>query len=64
MAVGGFVALLVLGCREASGIIEDPMDREAEDALVAYLKIDTSNPPGNETTGAVFLRDLLVKNGI
>jgi acetylornithine deacetylase/succinyl-diaminopimelate desuccinylase-like protein len=40
------------------------MDREAEDALVAYLKIDTTNPPGNETAGAVYLRDLLAKEGI
>ncbi len=40
------------------------MDAEAEDALVSYLKIDTTNPPGNETAGATFLRDLLVKNGI
>jgi acetylornithine deacetylase/succinyl-diaminopimelate desuccinylase-like protein len=52
------------GCREAAGILEDPIDREAEDALVGYLKIDTSNPPGNETAGAVYLRDLFVKNGI
>ncbi|HEX6099641.1 MAG TPA: M20/M25/M40 family metallo-hydrolase [Thermoanaerobaculia bacterium] len=58
------VALLLAGCREAGGVLEDPVDREAEDALVAYLKIDTSNPPGNETAGAVYLRDLLVKNGI
>ena len=58
-------ALLSLsGCREAAGVPEDPVDREAADALVAYLKIDTSNPPGNETRGAAFLRDLLVKNGI
>jgi acetylornithine deacetylase/succinyl-diaminopimelate desuccinylase-like protein len=56
--------LLVNGCREASGVTADPMDREAEDALVAYLKIDTTNPPGDETRGAVYLRDLLVKNGI
>lgn len=40
------------------------MDREAEDALVAYLKIDTTNPPGNETRGATYLRDLLAKDGI
>ncbi|HET8772268.1 MAG TPA: M20/M25/M40 family metallo-hydrolase [Thermoanaerobaculia bacterium] len=58
-------ALLSLsGCQEASGVREDPLDREAEDALVAYLKIDTSNPPGNESKGAVYLRDLLAKNGI
>ncbi len=43
---------------------QDPFDREAEDALVSYLRIDTSNPPGNETAGARFLQQLLVKEGI
>jgi len=59
------LALLVLtGCREANGVLADPMDREAESALVAYLKIDTTNPPGNETAGAAYLRDLLKEEGI
>jgi acetylornithine deacetylase/succinyl-diaminopimelate desuccinylase-like protein len=60
------IALLLatLQCRRAGGAAEDPIDREAEEALVSYLKIDTTNPPGNETQGAVFLRDLLAKDGI
>lgn len=60
------VALLVatLQCRKAGGAAEDPVEQEAEDALVAYLRIDTTNPPGNETEGATFLRDLLAKDGI
>lgn len=59
------LALLFLAsCREANGVSEDPIDRESEDALVAYLRLDTSNPPGNETRGAAFLRDRLVKEGI
>jgi acetylornithine deacetylase/succinyl-diaminopimelate desuccinylase-like protein len=53
-----------LQCRRAESVERDPMDAEAEDALVGYLKIDTTNPPGNETAGAAFLRDLLVKNGV
>lgn len=57
-------ALALTGCRKANGVPSDPMDREAENALVAYLKIDTSNPPGNETSGAMYLRDLLKKDGI
>jgi acetylornithine deacetylase/succinyl-diaminopimelate desuccinylase-like protein len=40
------------------------MDREAEDALVSYLRIDTTNPPGNETAGAQFLQQLFAKDGI
>lgn len=37
---------------------------EAVGWLSAYLKIDTTNPPGNETRGAEFLKDLLAKEGI
>jgi acetylornithine deacetylase/succinyl-diaminopimelate desuccinylase-like protein len=51
-------------CRRAAGGDRDPLDREAEDALVQYLRIDTSNPPGNETAGAKFLQQLLAKEGI
>ncbi len=32
--------------------------------LVAYLQVDTINPPGNEKNGALFLQALLTKNGI
>lgn len=53
-----------LRCRRAEGVARDPLAVEAEEALVAYLRIDTSNPPGNETAGASFLRDLLARNGI
>lgn len=64
-----FAALVLLfafalSCRDAEGVAQDPVEREAEEAFVAYLRIDTTNPPGNETTGATYLRDLLVKEGI
>ncbi len=55
---------LSLNCRKAEGVQQDPLAREAEGALVDYLKIDTSNPPGNETAGAKFLQQLLAKEGI
>ncbi|HEV7919721.1 MAG TPA: M20/M25/M40 family metallo-hydrolase [Thermoanaerobaculia bacterium] len=63
------IALLLLllapaHCRDAEGGSRDPIDREAEDALVQYLRIDTSNPPGNETAGARFLQQLLTRDGI
>lgn len=60
------VILFCIGphCRKAGGAAQDPIERESEEALVAYLRIDTSNPPGNETAGAMFLRDLLTKEGI
>jgi len=56
--------LLTLSCSDAEGVSKDPVEKEAEDAFVAYLRIDTTNPPGNETAGATFLRDLLAKDGI
>src|SRR5258708_25308517 len=37
---------------------------EAVDLLRAYLKIDTTNPPGNEIAGARFLADVLGRAGI
>lgn len=40
------------------------MDAEATDAFVQYLRIDTSNPPGNETAGAKYLQQFFTKAGI
>ena len=63
-----YLLLLVLSlsfsCRDAEGVAKDPVEQEAEEAFVAYLRIDTTNPPGNETAGATYLRDLLAKDGI
>lgn len=61
-----FLALLLFAvtCRRATGTARDPLAAEAEEMLVAYLRIDTTNPPGNETAGAVFLREVLTRNGI
>lgn len=63
-----FIALLVgssiAACRGAEAVVEDPADKEAEEYLVRYLRIDTSNPPGNETVAATFLRDILRQEGI
>lgn len=42
-----------------NGILE-----ESTDLLRNYLKIDTTNPPGGEEAGAIFLRDVLEKEGI
>lgn len=60
------ILLLVasLECRRASSASEDPIEREAREALVGYLRIDTSNPPGNESAGARYLQQLLTRNGI
>jgi acetylornithine deacetylase/succinyl-diaminopimelate desuccinylase-like protein len=37
---------------------------ETVDLLRAYLKIDTTNPPGNEIAGARFLAEVLARAGI
>jgi acetylornithine deacetylase/succinyl-diaminopimelate desuccinylase-like protein len=59
-----FAFLASLQCRKAEGVPQNPIDREAEGFFVGYLRIDTTNPPGNETAGAAYLRDILVKHGI
>lgn len=41
-----------------------PVFAEALDIFVRYLRIDTSNPPGNEAPAARFLGDLLEREGI
>jgi acetylornithine deacetylase/succinyl-diaminopimelate desuccinylase-like protein len=53
-----------LQCRRAAGESRDLVEHEAEDALVGYLRIDTTNPPGNETAGALYLQQLLRKEQI
>ena len=42
----------------------DKMKDEALKYLQDYLKIDTSNPPGNEIKGALFLKGILDKENI
>lgn len=46
------------------GVAWHKAGEEAVQVLSAYLQVDTSNPPGNETKGAQFLADLLQKEGI
>lgn len=65
LAFGLVAAILgTMHCRPAEGVQKDPVEREAEEALLQYLRIDTSNPPGNESNGARFLQQLLSKEGI
>ena len=58
------IVLAPFHCRRAESVQRDPVEAEAEENLVAYLRIDTSNPPGNESAGARFLQQLLAKEGI
>jgi len=59
-----FIVVAPLDCQRAGGEQQDPLDREAEEALIGYLRIDTSNPPGNETAGARYLQSLFQRDGI
>src|SRR5438045_6444991 len=40
------------------------LDREAQTVLADYLRVNTTNPPGNELLGARFLKALLDREGI
>ena len=63
-----FVAICITGATASFGA-EAKVDWEAlEDEAVAtlsrYIKIDTTNPPGNELKAAAFLKSILDKEGI
>ncbi len=40
------------------------IEKEAVELLCRYIQINTINPPGNELAGALFLKEVLEKNGI
>lgn len=46
------------------GIDWDAAKREALELFIQYLKIDTTNPPGNEKRAAQFFADLCKREGI
>ncbi|HUF18125.1 MAG TPA: M20/M25/M40 family metallo-hydrolase [Thermoanaerobaculia bacterium] len=65
----GCLALLLIvlsggSCRKSEAVAEDPADLEAEQYFISYLRIDTSNPPGNETAAANFFHQIFQKEGI
>ena len=45
-------------------MLADSVCEEATSLLSEYIKIDTSNPPGNEEAGAVFLKSIIEKENI
>ncbi len=45
-------------------LISPPLTQETVDTLRAFVRVDTSSPPGNETRGAEFLKAILDKAGI
>lgn len=60
-----FLAFLLTSPLGAQQPIDwDALARETTEVLAEYLRIDTSNPPGNELAGAQFLKQILEREGI
>lgn len=51
-------------CQDRYPVDWAQVESEALDHFAALLRIDTTNPPGNETEVAVYLRDALAAEGI
>jgi acetylornithine deacetylase/succinyl-diaminopimelate desuccinylase-like protein len=58
--IGAAVALLLAGCSPGARGASD----EAVSRLQEYLRIDTTNPPGNETRGAEFFARIFEAEGV
>src|ERR1700704_952557 len=66
-----FVALLLSGAAapahardENTSADSDSLGREALTVLAEYLRIDTTNPPGNEIKAAEFFKAIFDREGI
>ena len=63
-----FLALLLLVSSASSVAQQSPDFTAAQAEAVKFLsdlvKIDTSNPPGNETRAAEYMKSVLASNGI
>lgn len=57
---------VVSGCTGAfaATVDYDRLGKEAASALSNYIRVDTTNPPGNEEAGARYLADILERHGI
>jgi acetylornithine deacetylase/succinyl-diaminopimelate desuccinylase-like protein len=70
LATAHFILLLfLLGCAichsvHAADIDWSDVEKQATEFLSAYIQIDTSNPPGNETAAAQFLAERFRQAGI
>lgn len=50
--------------RYTAGLDWEAVGSETAERLAAYLRVDTINPPGNETRGARFLAEFLAEEGV
>ena len=55
-----------MGIPPSNALVGDtgPLAREAQDWLVELVKINTTNPPGNEQVAAKYIASILTKEGI
>jgi acetylornithine deacetylase/succinyl-diaminopimelate desuccinylase-like protein len=55
-----------MGIPQSSSLVGDtwPLAREAQDWLMGLVKINTTNPPGNEQAAAKYIAGILTKEGI
>jgi acetylornithine deacetylase/succinyl-diaminopimelate desuccinylase-like protein len=60
----GITVLASNSTQAQSSINWDSLQKEAVELFVQYLKIDTTNPPGNETLAASFFAELCKREGI
>ena len=60
----GITVLASSPTQAQSSINWDSLQKEAVELFVQYLKIDTTNPPGNETRAANFFAELCKREGI
>ena len=57
-------ALLGLAASQRAGAQESALEQEALSLLTQYLRIDTTNPPGNEIRAAQFFKAIFDREGI
>lgn len=60
----GITVLASSSTQAQSSVNWDSLQKEAVELFVQYLKIDTTNPPGNETRAANFFAELCKREGI
>lgn len=61
--ISTILLVMFLDTSRAAGGLPDGLLAEATERLQQYLRLDTTNPPGNEMVGARFLEELLKKEG-
>jgi acetylornithine deacetylase/succinyl-diaminopimelate desuccinylase-like protein len=58
------LALLALAAMERAVAGDEALEQEALSLLTQYLRIDTTNPPGNEIRAAEFFKSIFDREGI